>query len=202
MRPANALLPVYILLMLLPSVLVIVLGPAPEGTVLYEFGRNLALAAFPIIFFQPILTARISWIDRAAGTGNSLRFHKAMGVSALVALFFHPLCLALGGAGTRLLTSLAVPWFVMMGKAALVVLAIHVLLALARSAIGLRYPTWKRVHIASAPLILAGAFVHSWFAGTDLIVAALRVYWIALLILGAAAFSYRRFESASYSRAH
>ena len=188
---------VYIFIALLPLVLAIVSGPTPGPAcgLACQFGRCVALAAFPMVLVQPILAARVSWIDRPAGKANTLRFHKAMGVAALVGLLVHPVCLALGGAGMGLLVSLAVPWFVIVGKATLVALFFHVGLALLRAHIGMAYLTWKRVHALTASLIFAGASIHSWFAGSDLTLRALQAYWIALLIVAAIALAQRRFQS-------
>lgn len=186
---------VYILAALHPLLLVLVSNPTPGTNVVYEIGRNLALAAFPIVLMQPILTARFPWIDGPAGMANTLRFHKAMGVAAVVGLVCHPLCLAFGGAGIGLLGFLGLPWFVIIGKATLAMLIIHVLLALFRKQSGMAYVTWKRVHAMTAPLILAGAFVHSWYTGTDLALRSLRVYWVLLLGLAATALVYTRLKS-------
>ena len=192
MTLAIAILVAYIVMALIPVASALFLGPTSSGNVLFEFGRNIALAAFPILALQPALTARIRRIERSVGTGNALRFHKAMGISALVAVFLHPMSLGGGEADMKLLTSWDVPWFVIVGKGALIILTIHVMLALLRSALRLKYQTWKSLHAAVALLILGGAFVHSWFAGTDLRILWLQVYWIALVILAAAAFFHKR----------
>jgi predicted ferric reductase len=183
---------IYISLALLPVALAVVQAPTVGGNFLYEFGRNIALAAFVILALQVVLMAGFSWIDRSVGTLNRLRFHKAMGVLALVSALVHPISLALGGAGLRLLTSWDVPWFVVVGKAVLVILTIHVVVALLRSHLGLNFQTWKTIHVIVPPIILIGAFVHSWSAGADLHILEIRVCWIALLIFAVAAFLYRR----------
>lgn len=188
------LIPAYVVIALFPLGLAISLGPTSGGNVLYELGRSLALTAIPIASLQSLLTARVSWIEQCAGRGNCLRFHKAMGVSALVALLLHPVCLAGGGAGLRLLTSWDFPWFILVGKATLILLVLHVLLALYRAAIGLDFTRWKKVHVAAVPFILAGGLVHSWYAGDDLRVPVLQVYWIALIVLAAAVWFRRRFK--------
>lgn len=186
---------VYILAALHPLLVVLVSSPSPGTNVVYEIGRNLALVAFPIIFVQPVLTARVPWIDGPAGIKNTLRFHQALGVAALVGLLCHPVCLAFGGAGIGLLASLQWPWYVIVGKITLAILAVHVGLALFRAQIGMPYKTWKRVHALTAPLVLAGAFVHSWFTGSDLGLRALQVYWIVLLVVAASAIVYRRLQN-------
>ncbi len=184
----------YILIALLPVALAVILGQTSGGNVVYEFGLNIALAAFPILALQPALTARISWIDRSVGVGNCLRFHKAMGVSVLAAVLWHPTSLAGGGAGIKLLTSWDVPWFVMIGKASLIILTIHVALAFLRSTLRLKYETWKSLHFTAALLIIVGAFVHSWFTGTDLQISGIRAYWIALLILAAVTLFHKKIK--------
>ena len=190
----SALLLAYVSIALLPLGLAVCLGPTSGASVLYELGRSLALTAIPIVVMQPLLTARIQWIDRFAGSGNCLRFHKAMGVFALVALLLHPICLAVGGAGLRLVTSLDFPWFILVGKATLALLTVHVILALYRIPLGLNYMRWKKVHLAAAPLIPAAGLVHSWYAGGDLGISALQGCWIALMILTAAMWLRRRFK--------
>ncbi len=192
MAKAILYLLVYIFIALFPVTLAVVQLPTVGGNFLYEFGRNAALAAFCILALQPVLTARFSWIDRPVGTVNCLRFHKAMGVLALALLLLHPMSLAEGGAGLKLLTSWDVPWFVVVGKVALIILTVHVVLALLRSTLRFNYQTWKNVHAAASTLILIGAFVHSWFAGADLNIFQLRGYWIALLMLAAAALFHKR----------
>jgi phosphatidylserine synthase len=117
-----------------------------------------------------------------------------MGVFALALALLHPMSLAAGGGGPKLLTSWDVPWFVVVGKVTLIILTIHVVFALLRSTLRFNYQTWKNVH-AVAPLpILIGAFVHSWFAGADLNIFQFQAYWIALLTLAAAALFHKRIK--------
>jgi len=183
---------VYVFLALFPVTLAVVQAPTVGGNFLYEFGRNAALTAFCILALQSVLTARFSWIDRPVGTLNCLRFHKAMGVLVLDLVLLHPMSLAAGGAGLKLLTSWDLPWFVAVGKVALIILTIHVALALLRSTLRFKYQTWKNVHAATSTLILIGVFVHGWFAGADLNVFQLQAYWIALLMLAVAALFHKR----------
>lgn len=187
----------YIFLALLPVTLAVVRTPTVGGSFLYELGRNIALAAFSILAIQPVLTARFSLIDGSFGTVNCLRFHKAMGVLALGFALLHPISLAVGGAGPRLLTSWDSPWFVVVGRVALLILTIHVVFALLRSTLRLNYQNWKNVHAVASTLILMGGFVHSWFAGADLNIFQLQAYWIALLMLAAAALFHKRIKVGS-----
>jgi len=115
-----------------------------------------------------------------------------MGVLVLDLVLLHPMSLAAGGAGLKLLTSWDLPWFVAVGKVALIILTIHVALALLRSTLRFKYQTWKNVHAATSTLILIGVFVHGWFAGADLNVFQLQAYWIALLMLAVAALFHKR----------
>lgn len=189
----------YIFLALLPVALAVVRTPTLGGNFLYEFGRNIGLAAFVILALQPVLMARFSWIEHSVGTMNCLRFHKSMGVLALVCALCHPISLAIGGAGFRLLTSWDFPWFIVVGKVVLVILTIHVVLALLLSPLRLNYQTWKTLHAMGPPIILIGMFVHSWSAGADLHIPEIQIYWIALLTLALAALLHRRIRAGASS---
>lgn len=182
----------YIAVALFAVLLSVVHGTTAGGDVLSEFGRNIALAVFPILLLQPILVSRFGWIERSVDSSSLLRFHKAMGVFALVAAFLHPLALALGGAGINLLTSWDFPWFIILGKVSLIILVIHVALALLRPTLKLNYGSWKTLHTGAALFVTLGVFGHSWFAGTDLQNPAIQAFWVALVILSVVAIVLRK----------
>lgn len=184
----------YISIALFPAILVVVQAPTPGGNFLYEFGRNIALAIFSILTLQPVLAARFSWIDRSVGTPSCLRFHKAMGFVALIGALLHPVSLAIGGAGLKLLKSWDVPWFVVIGKLTLILLTIHVVLALLRLTLKMSYQKWRNGHAIASPVILTGAFVHSWFGGADLSILELRACWILLMMMAVAAIFHKRIK--------
>ncbi len=179
----------YTFFVLLPVILVTFMGSESEGFIT-ELGKNCALMAFLILIFQFVMAARIKWIERAFGFDILIRYHKYMAVFAGCLLLAHPLLLAAGGGGWRLLIGLNVPWYIWFGKAALLVLLINICLSSYQKAFNLKFERWRTGHDILGPLILGLAFTHSWIAGHDLNLASMRTLWIAGLILAALLFLY------------
>jgi predicted ferric reductase len=165
----------------------------PGTSAVYETGKSFALLGFLILALQFVLAARFKWIERPFGLDILIRFHRHAGVFAAVLLLLHPLLLAAGGQGWQLLLSLDLPWYILAGKGALALLLLHVLLSRFQGALGLSFERWRLAHDIGAPLALAPAFAHSWFAGEDLQLLSLRSLWILALGSALAAFAVHRF---------
>jgi predicted ferric reductase len=116
------------------------------------------------------------------------RFHKYMGVLALGLLLAHPPLMAYGGAGLELLYSLNLPWYVLLGKALLLLLFVHVLFSLLRQRLGVNFEKWRRIHNVLAVIIIPAAFVHSLSAGYDTWPTPIRILWV--ILLGLTIFAY------------
>mgnify|MGYP006971750692 CR=1 FL=1 len=62
----------------------------------------------------------------------------------------------------ELVTSLDLPWYVLLGKAALLLAPANVLLSLLQLRIGLKFGNWRRLHGVIGPLPLVLAFTLSY----------------------------------------
>ncbi len=182
---------VYFLVTVLPLLFILVLTAPAEHGLAFDIGRSFALVGCVVIFLQPLLASRLSWTERPFGFDIVIRFHKAMGLFAALLLLSHPVLLAAGGAGWGLLISLDLPWYIWVGKATLLVLLIHTVLALGWERMGLKFERWRSSHVVLAPAVIAGAFVHSWVVGDDLELLPFQVLWIVLLLTAGFAFLYR-----------
>ena len=151
-------------------------------------GRAAALLAFPMLMLQPVLSARFHWIERPVGLDRLLVFHRATGTTALFLALMHPVFLSLSFWGWGLIASLDLPWQLMVGKAALLVLVVYAAGALFHGLLRVPFQWWLRAHNAFAPVILAGAFVHSWAMDIETAPVAMRALWLGLLAAGV--FSY------------
>ena len=56
----------------------------------YEIARSFGLAGFVILAMQPILVARLKWIERPFGMDMLSRFHKSMGIFVTVMMAVSP----------------------------------------------------------------------------------------------------------------
>lgn len=186
------LLVLYAGIVLFPLVLVSVLRPVTDHGFLYTVGKNLALVGFTMLALQFVLSARWKWIERPFGLNILFQFHKAMGVLATVFVLSHPLLLATGSDDWSIIFGPQVMWHIWLGRIALLILLVHVLLASWRAVLRMNYETWRFVHNLGAVLILILAFSHSWTAGGDFSAIGMRVLWASLLLLASASYLWHR----------
>jgi len=158
-------------------------GLTPDSSVgglLYDLGRLCTLAAFVLIFFQYLLSARVKWIERGIGLDRMLMLHKRSGLVVLGLVLGHPLLMALG----ERLQGFSSPFhfFKALGLVTLLILVFSAGAALLYERLRLKYETWKNLHKAGYALYPL-AFVHSFLIGGTVQKGPVRVLWIVLLIL-------------------
>jgi predicted ferric reductase len=184
----------YMLIILSPLLVVTYLHPAAlhkNGTI-YEIGKNFGLTAFMILMFQPLLAGRFKWIETPFGMDILVRFHKYMAIFAVCLLVLHPVLLAGGGIGWKLLIGIDLPWYIWVGKITLVLLLANVVLSLFQKPFGIKFEKWRCCHDILAPLIFVLAFFHSWFAGQNLRNPPLECLWPVIIIIVLSLFFYHR----------
>lgn len=188
---AAARILLYALIAVCPAV-ALAFVPVRHHGLLFTLGRNAALAGFMILVLQVFLAGRFRWIERPFGLDIVIRFHRHMAVLAVALIVLHPLLLAWGGAGSRLLLSLDQPWYIWLGKGALLALLAQAVLSMFGNPDRLTFERWRLAHDVIAPLLIVAIVVHSWKAGGDLDAAWMRGLWIAAAGVSLAAFAYHR----------
>ena len=186
------LVALYIAIILSPLLLSLAFGGKTDGTFSSQLAVSLSMIGFPILAMQFVLSARLKWVERPFGMDRVYQFHKAMGMFVGVLLLTHPIAVAASSGRWTLLYGLTVPWYIWVGRAALLLLVTHVVLAISKRLVKMDYQKWKAMHSAFAVLILTGGFVHSWFVGDDLKLTTVRVLWIALFAGATAAYAWHR----------
>ncbi len=191
---AGALLRIaaYTAAVVLPATAATFLGEGTSSS-LHEVAKHVALAGFMILVLQVLLAARIRWIERAFGFDMVIRFHKHMAVFAAALLLAHPVLLALSGGGWRLLIGLGLPWYIWVGKGALVLVLLQVLTSLYQERLTLKFEGWRSPHDVGAPLVIVLGFTHSWVVGDDLEIPFLQALWGLMLGLAVLLFAHHRF---------
>ncbi len=180
----------YVIIALLPLVLALIWGTR-DRPFIWNTARGAALVGICLLALQPILAGRFKWITRPFGFDMVIRFHRNMAVLALALLLAHPVLMAFGGAGWRILFGgSALVW---VGKLTLTLVLVNVLLSLYQTRLGLKFERWRFLHDLAGPAILALAFTHSWLIGTDLQLTALQASWVALPGAAVAAFGFHKF---------
>ena len=192
MKKSYGLIALYVMLIILPVIVATFWGPRPGNSLLWELGKNCALMGFILLALQVVLAGRLQGLERPFGFDILIRFHRHMGLLAIALLVGHPVLLALGGGGLRLLISLNVPWPIMVAKVAVLLLVVNVLLSLYAERIRLKFERWRLLHDIMAPPILILGFLHSRRIGSDLRIPVLQWYWAILFFLALVLFVYHR----------
>jgi len=180
----------YVFVVALPLILSLIFGP-PDRNILWNIARGFALTAVTILALQSLLAARLKWITKAFGFDIVIRYHRNIAIFACCLLLFHPLLLIAGGAGWSLIYKGGL--FVWLGKAALVLVILNVFTSVYQTRMNLKFERWRFFHDVLSPALLVLAFIHSWYAGTDLRALPLRILWVLLLGAAGAVFVYHRF---------
>lgn len=192
----------YVVIVLSPLIVVALVRPPTDHGFIYTAGKNLALVGFTILAMQFVLSARLKRIERPFGMNMLFHFHKAMAILASLLLLSHPALLAIGNGDWSLVWSLQVGWPIWLGRIALLIVLVHVLLASLRGIIKLKYETWRVVHNLGAGLILPLGFFHSWNAGGDFEILWMKLLWAALLGVAVASYLWHRVARVSLLRRH
>jgi predicted ferric reductase len=179
----------YALIVILPLGLAL-LGGRSGAPFLWNLARGCALSAFGILALQAVLAARLQWLNRPFGYDIVIRFHRNMSLFAGGLLLLHPVLLILGGAGLSLIYSGSL--FIWLGKIALVLVVLNLLVSVYQTRLKLKFERWRNLHDLVGPAILLFAFVHSWVVGKHLQNVPLRVFWVVLLGTSVMAFVYHR----------
>ena len=184
----------YGLVVLVPAAVSYLLDPyAGERSPWLHMGLIASLVGFSVLALQPVLSARLKWLDRLFGLDMIYRFHKAMAIAAGALLLVHPVMLALDLGDFALLTAFTWPWPVLLGKLGALVIVVIILSSLLYRVIRLGYERWRGLHNITAVALLAAGFIHAWLTGRDLATLPLRVIFAVLLAVGAGAYIAHKF---------
>ncbi len=184
----------YIAIILAPLAISIAYVPDMHKSFLYELGRAFALTGIMIIIMQVALASRIKWIEKYFGFDMVLRFHRHIVVFGAALVIAHPILLAIGVGGWDLITSMKLPWYILLGKGAMLLLVLNVATASWQRGLKMKYEAWRILHDVMAVLLIAAVFIHSSFAGRDITHSSvLTVLWIILPCAALVLFFYHRF---------
>jgi len=160
------LVALYPLLAVAPLMILARLNPVSDHLRTAELGVDCAVVGFTIFALQFVMTARLSWVEAPFGLDVLLVFHRAMALVATALLCVHPVLVA-REEGWSLLAGLHVDWYIWVGRLALGLLLLQVIVSLSRRVIRLPYDQWRRLHNPIALAFLTLGFAHGLAAGDD-----------------------------------
>ena len=171
---------VYAAAAVLPAALLAFTGEMSDISPYHIAARFFAVTGFAMLLLQPVLSARFRWVERPFGLDGNLRFHRVAGLTAGIFAVLHPVFLSLGNGSFGLLTRLDTPWQITAGKLTMIFILLYGGAALFRAGLKIPFQIWLRMHNAGAPVIIAGAFLHSWFTAVQYMDPSLRAVWFGL----------------------
>ncbi len=175
-------------------------NPLTDHGFVYELGRSFALAGIALLTMQFVLTARFRWLDRPFGLDALYKYHKSIAVLILGLLVMHPILLALGGAGFRLIYRLGAPWPIWFGRVALVLLLAQVLGAAFRTQLRIGFERWRLLHNQATVIFGLGA-IHARIVGGDLETKLLQALWALLVVVAAGSWGYHKLIAPAIAKA-
>jgi 3-phenylpropionate/trans-cinnamate dioxygenase ferredoxin reductase subunit len=149
----------------------------PWSVYLYEAGRLLALLAFALMFFQFVLSSKISWVERGMEPAALFKLHRRWGLTAFVLILSHPVLLVLSERLQGYASAMSL--LKVLGVLTLLVLCAAVLAALLSRRLHMKVQTWKRIHKATYVVFPLG-LIHSLLIGTTLQKGPARGLWFVL----------------------
>jgi predicted ferric reductase len=153
---------------------------------------SLSLIALIALCFQPVLAARIKWLDRMLGLDVVYIIHKTMGIMAGTVAALWPITLAVSRNDWGLLLGIGSPLPICFMDAGAILAIIIVLTALLYRQMGFGYETWRTIHNVLALLILILVFTSGMFdsGGTESeIIKFLRAFF---LLIAVSAYAYHK----------
>ncbi len=183
---------IYVLLLSIPLLAVVVFKPQTNAGFADEMGKTFSLLGFTILALQPVLSARIRWIEKPFGLDILLLFHRNMALFATALLLAHPFLLVLGDHDLTIFYAADVSAFIWLGRAALLVLLTLIVISSFRLRLGIGFEKWRSLHNILALSVILIGFLHSWLVNDDLQLLSMKIIWSALLLTAMSAYLYHK----------
>lgn len=190
----------YLAVVCLPFIAFAYVGHATDGlTPPASLTLDLTLLGFPILILQPVLAARLKFLDRIFGLDVIYLFHQVMGMLAgLVLVSGFTLMLMANARHPALFT---MPGLLFMGAAIFAAITL-IVTSLLREGLHIHFERWRRLHNVLALSTLGLSFG----GGLSLAIAfgslVMAILWLALLVVGASAYVFHKILGPHFRRQH
>jgi predicted ferric reductase len=180
----------YVLFILTAAFLTYTSSPEIFGIdPMYKVGQVFGVVALSGLTVQLILSGRVKFLEKGIGLDRMMRWHLFNGIVSTGFILLHPVFLffrpLVDGVPVVNITR-TFGFATWLGVATAGFLLVTVFAALFSQRVGLKYEQWRAFHRFTL-LILAGAFIHSYFVGSDIFTKQpLFYWWLALLIVSLA----------------
>lgn len=155
------LIGVYLLLTASPLIVLLAAHPPPGRGFWRELSVAFGFAGLSIMGWQFFLTGRFQSITSPYGIDVIYHFHRIIALFGIVLILLHPVILVLSSPPTlRFLNPFSSPWWMAAGTGGLVAFAVVIVTSLYRIRLGIRYETWRIIHMYMSVAAVASATAH------------------------------------------
>jgi len=200
MWPALSRVLLYAVIIVTPTLISAFQRPSETDAFPHELATRFGLLGFTILAMQFVVSARIKWVERPFGLDEVFRFHKAMAVFVTLLLISHPLIMAWTDPDWALITKAHQPWIIQIGRTAIVLLIILLIISLFRIVLRFEFQKWRLTHNIVGGIVLSLAFIHAFVQSGDLELNTVRAMIAALIAGGVAAYMYHMLVIPGISR--
>jgi 3-phenylpropionate/trans-cinnamate dioxygenase ferredoxin reductase subunit len=177
---------IYVVLLLMPLALMAVVVKPGDASLPVIVAGGLGFIGLTILVLQIVTASRVRAFTAPFGIDLLLRFHRQVGVAALVLIVAHiVLLIAADPDKLLLLDPFTAPWRARFGLIAVLAVGGLAVTSLWRAHMGLRYEGWRGLHLALAAIAICAAFAHLIGVSSYLSVQTIR--WVVLLFVMIAA---------------
>jgi predicted ferric reductase len=151
----------YTFLAVVPLIIALFGVTRPARPFLVEFAVALGFVGLSIMGLEFALVARFKTVAAPFGIDFLNKFHREMGILALIFILAHPILLIIQRpARLALLNFFTAPWRFGVGSISLLLLIVLVALSVWRKPLRIPYEWWQLTHAVLAVAIVALALVH------------------------------------------
>jgi len=155
---AVLLIVLYLAALIVPLALAASHGRVPASQFIKEIALGFGLVGLMIIATSFILAARYNWIAKPFGLDAVMLFHRRMAMVGFCAIIVHLSLLSYLNIG--LLTRLWLPWHLQLGRMAIVLLTVQIVVSVYRAGLRVEFEKWRLTHRLLGLAVLVVAFTH------------------------------------------
>jgi len=184
----------YLVLILFPLLVGSVFRPpGASDSFLVNLSAGLGYVGFAIMALELALISRVKPAASAFGLDVLQQFHKEIGITAFFMVLVHPILLVLSGYPLRILLPVpGVPWSVVLGTVAFLLVALLIGLSIWRKRLKIRYEIWQVTHGLLTIALIFAAGIHIVGVGRYVQMTPMRILWAFYLLLLIGLFLYYR----------
>ena len=189
-RNSPILILFYFAILALPLLLAGLGHFVPARQLIAQIAIGFGLVGLMIIISSFIIAGRHQWIARPFGLDAVMLFHRRMAIVGFSFIILHILLMTANH--IQLLTTLWLPWNLQLGRLAILLLTVQILVSVYRTRLRVEFEKWRTTHRLLGLAVLFFAFGHGFFSSHGFAPWPLRLLVVSLAIAALVSIAWSR----------